>query len=107
LPKTKITPSKINYISWWSNDENADPSVRVDAEYFLNKIVPDGYSGFTHILEGDDDMPAHIKNMLLGSSLTLPVSNGKLNLGTWQGVYLCEHRVYGGSRKIVITLMGE
>jgi secondary thiamine-phosphate synthase enzyme len=88
-------------------NENADPSVRVDAEYFFNQIVPDGYRGFTHTLEGSDDMPAHIKNMLIGSSLSFPITNGKPNLGTWQGIYLFEHRNYGGSRNLVITIIGE
>ena len=88
-------------------NENADSSVRRDAQNFFNYLVPDGFELFTHTLEGDDDMPAHIKNMILGSSLTIPVTNGRLNLGTWQGIYLCEHRDFGGSRKIVITLIGE
>ncbi len=90
-----------------SLNENADFSVRVDAENFFNHLVPDGNSLFTHTLEGADDMPAHIKNMILGSSLTLPISEGRFNLGTWQGIYLCEHRNYGGSRKVVITIIGE
>ncbi len=90
-----------------SLNENADFSVRVDAENFFNHLIPDGNSLFTHTLEGADDMPAHIKNMILGSSLTLPISEGRFNLGTWQGIYLCEHRNYGGSRKVVITIIGE
>jgi secondary thiamine-phosphate synthase enzyme len=88
-------------------NENADPTVRVDVEHFINRLIPDGYSGFKHTLEGADDMPAHLKNMIFGSSLTIPITNGKLNLGTWQGVYLCEHRDYATSRDIVITLIGE
>ncbi len=88
-------------------NENYDPDVRRDVEHFLRSLVPDGWSGFTHTLEGPDDMPAHMKNILIGSDLTIPVTDGRLNLGTWQGVYLLEHREHGGSRRIVITLMGE
>lgn len=88
-------------------NENADPSVRVDFESHINKMVPENASYYTHTFEGSDDMPAHIKSSLMGSSVQIPVTNGKLNLGTWQGIYLCEHRDYGGSRKIVITLFGH
>jgi len=88
-------------------NENYDPDVRRDVEHFLRSLVPDGWSGFTHTLEGPDDMPAHMKNILIGSSLTIPVTEGRLNLGTWQGIYLLEHREHGGRRRIVITLMGE
>ncbi|WP_457607082.1 secondary thiamine-phosphate synthase enzyme YjbQ [Nitratifractor sp.] len=88
-------------------NENYDPDVRRDVESFLRSLVPDGWSGFTHTLEGPDDMPAHMKNILIGSSLTLPVTAGELNLGTWQGIYLLEHREHGGSRRIILTLMGE
>ena len=88
-------------------NENYDPDVRADVERFLRSLVPDGWSGFAHTLEGADDMPAHMKNILIGSSLTIPVTDGRLNLGTWQGIYLLEHREHGGSRKIVVTLMGE
>ena len=87
-------------------NEDADPSVRSDTETFLNDLVPESYPKFRHTLEGKDDMPAHLKNMLLGTSLTIPVINGHLALGTWQGIYLYEHREYAGSRKIVITLQG-
>ena len=87
-------------------NENADPSVRSDAERFLNDLIPESYPHFEHIYEGSDDMPAHMKNILIGSSLTLPVSDGKLDLGTWQGIYLCEHRDYAGSRTVVLTLTG-
>lgn len=87
-------------------NENADPSVRVDFESHINKMVPENAPYYTHIFEGSDDMPAHIKSSLMGSSVQIPVTNGKLNLGTWQGIYLCEHRDYGGSRKIVITAFG-
>jgi len=88
-------------------NENADSSVRFDSENFLNYLIPDNYPNFTHTLEGADDMPAHIKNILIGSSITIPISNSYLNLGTWQGIYLLEHRNYGGSRNLVITIIGE
>ncbi len=88
-------------------NENADPSVRADFETFMNDLVPEDYPKFTHTLEGSDDMPAHLKSSLVGQSLTIPITNGKLNLGTWQGIYLCEFRNYGGRRKIVITVYGE
>lgn len=88
-------------------NENADPDVRRDMETYFSKSVPDGAPYFVHTMEGADDMPAHIKASLMGPSLNIPIKNGRLNLGTWQGIYLCEHRDYGGSRKIVITLQGE
>ncbi|MBK8946165.1 MAG: YjbQ family protein [Ignavibacteriae bacterium] len=88
-------------------NENVSPDVRRDMEKYFNNIVSEKISYFEHTYEGADDMPAHIKSSLLGPSLTIPITDGKLNLGTWQGIYLCEHRDYGGSRKIVITLMGE
>lgn len=88
-------------------NENVSSDVRSDMEKYFNNIVPENISYFKHTYEGSDDMPAHIKSSLLGPSLTIPIKNGKFNLGTWQGIYLCEHRDYGGSRKIVITLMGE
>jgi len=86
-------------------NENADPSVLGDMDYILDKIVPERDAGYTHTFEGDDDMPAHAKSSLLGSSLMIPVTNGGLNLGTWQGIYLCEFRNFGSSRKLVLTLM--
>ena len=86
--------------------ENADPTVRIDLENFFTDIV-DGKPYFVHTLEGDDDMPAHIKAMVIGSSLTIPVTNGKLNLGMWQGIYLCEHRNHASGRELVLTLSGE
>ncbi len=88
-------------------NENVSSDVLVDMEAHLNKIVPENMPYYTHTYEGSDDMPAHIKSSLLGPSLTIPIKDGKLNLGTWQGIYLCEHRDYGGSRKIDVTLMGE
>ena len=89
-----------------SLNENADPSVRADLENYLNRSVPDGDPAYRHRDEGDDDMPAHIKDSLLGVSLMLPVQNGRLALGTWQGIYLCEHRDYGGARRLMLTLQG-
>lgn len=86
-------------------NENADPSVRHDFNTFFNKLVPDGASYFTHTLEGDDDMSAHIKASLLGSSVTIPIKNHRLNLGTWQGIYLCEFRDGGDSRRLSITII--
>ncbi len=88
-------------------NENADPTVRADFERHMNELVPEGQGYYTHTLEGPDDMPAHIKASLMGSSLLLPVSGGCLNLGTWQGVYLCEHRNRAGGRTLVLTLQGE
>ena len=87
-------------------NENADPTVRQDFESHFSEMVREDTPYFIHTYEGPDDMPAHIKASLLGSSVTMPISNGRLNLGTWQGVYLCEHRDYGGSRKLVITVLG-
>ena len=88
-------------------NENASPDVRVDLESYFNKYVPENASFYEHTTEGPDDMPAHIKASLLGASLNIPIKDGQLNLGTWQGVYLCEHRNHGGSRKIVVTISGE
>jgi secondary thiamine-phosphate synthase enzyme len=88
-------------------NENADPTVRQDMESHFNELVPERAPYYLHDYEGDDDMPAHIKNCLLGSSLTIPVTRGKLNLGIWQGIYLCEHRNLSGKRGIVATLHGE
>jgi secondary thiamine-phosphate synthase enzyme len=90
-----------------SINENADPTVRRDMEKYFSKIVPEDVSFYEHNYEGSDDMTSHIKSVLLGSSLTIPISNGKLNLGTWQGIYLCEHRNRGRSRRIVVTVLGE
>jgi secondary thiamine-phosphate synthase enzyme len=88
-------------------NENASPEVRRDFEAWFNDAVPERSSLWTHTLEGSDDMPAHIKASLLGPSLTLPVSGGRLALGTWQGIYLCEHRNRGGARSLIATLWGE
>src|SRR6059058_4321522 len=88
-------------------NENASADVRRDFAAWFDRAVPDGADYFRHTLEGDDDMPAHIKSSLLGPSLSIPVSDGRLALGTWQGIYLCEHRDNGGSRKLLVTLWGE
>lgn len=87
-------------------NENADPSVRSDFETFVNDLVPEDYPKFIHTYEGPDDMPAHLKGSLLGFDLKIPITNGKLNLGTWQGIYLCEFRNQGGNRKLVLTAFG-
>lgn len=87
-------------------NENADPDVQVDMESSLNAIVPEDFP-YVHTCEGPDDMPAHVKASMMGSSVTVPVRDGRLCLGTWQGIYLCEHRNRGGSRKLVLTLQGE
>jgi len=88
-----------------SLNENADPSVRYDFETFMNKLVPENNPSFVHVLEGSDDMPAHLKSSLIGASLTIPITNHRLNLGTWQGIYLCEFRNFGGRRKLVVTIL--
>lgn len=88
-------------------NENADPSVRHDMESYFNRAVPENAPYFTHTYEGADDMPAHIKAVMLGSSLTIPVINGRFNLGIWQGIYLCEHRNHARGRRLVVTVQGE
>ncbi|QDT64014.1 secondary thiamine-phosphate synthase enzyme YjbQ [Calycomorphotria hydatis] len=87
-------------------NENADPDVRRDFETAMNHIVPE-HLDYSHTLEGPDDMTSHVKSSLMGPSVTIPVTDGKLALGTWQGLYLCEHRNHGGRRRLVLTLMGE
>jgi secondary thiamine-phosphate synthase enzyme len=88
-------------------NENADPTVRIDMESHFNKIVPENAPYYRHDMEGSDDMPAHLKSVILGNSLSIPITNGKLNLGIWQGIYLCEHRNHGGSRRLVTTISGS
>lgn len=90
-----------------SINENADPTVRQDMETHFNKLVPENMADYHHTFEGPDDMTSHIKSTMIGVSLCIPVTDGDLNLGTWQGIYLCEHRNHGGRRRIVITLIGE
>lgn len=88
-------------------NENADPSVREDFDSITDRLVPENQSYYTHTLEGSDDMPAHVKSSIYGQSLNIPITNHELNLGIWQGIYLCEFRNSGGNRKIVLTVIGE
>lgn len=88
-------------------NENADPTVRGDFERWFNQAVPDGAPYLRHVEEGSDDMPAHIKSSLLGVELNIPIHRGRLRLGTWQGIYLCEHRYQGGARHVIATIHGE
>lgn len=88
-------------------NENADPDVRHDFGTFFDRLVPEDTSLYRHTLEGTDDMTSHIKSSLLGSSVTVPITNGRFNVGTWQGIYLCEHRNQGGSRKLIVTMIGS
>lgn len=88
-------------------NENADPDVRYDFETHFNRMVPEDTTLYRHTLEGTDDMTSHIKSSILGHELTIPITRGRLNLGTWQGVYLCEHRNQGGGRRLVITITGD
>ena len=88
-------------------NESADPSVRADFESYFNQIVKENESYYQHTCEGSDDIPAHLKSSLLGNSLVIPVTNGQFNMGTWQGIYLCEHRNNGGRRQIIVTLQGQ
>jgi len=105
LPETGIMHVLIQHTSaGLTLNENADPSVRHDFESFMNHLVPENHPLYSHIYEGADDMPAHLKASLIGSSVSIPITHGKLNLGTWQGIYLCEFRDRGGSRRLVITI---
>ena len=88
-------------------NENADPTVRRDFETFFNKAVPENDPDYVHNDEGPDDMPAHLKAAILGASVMIPITNGRLALGVWQGIYLCEHRNHGGNREVVVTCWGE
>ena len=90
-----------------SINENADPDVRMDMESIFNHLVKEREPYYQHTLEGNDDMPAHAKSSIIGTSVTIPITNGKLNLGTWQGIYLCEFRDYGSNRQMVATISGE
>lgn len=108
LPKVGLLHLFIKHTSAsLSIGENADPDVRRDMESIFNHLIREREPYYQHTLEGDDDMPAHAKAAIIGSSVSIPITNGKLNLGTWQGIYLCEHRDYGGSRRVVATIMGE
>ena len=88
-------------------NENADPTVRIDFESHINKMVPENQAYYQHTYEGSDDMPAHIKASLMGTSIQIPITNGQLNLGIWQGIYLCEHRNRAGCRQLVLTAFGN
>ena len=106
LPDTGVVSLFIMHTSAaLSLNENADPDVRDDFESFLNKLIPENDPVYTHILEGSDDMPAHLKSSLLGPEVTIPVKDGKLHMGTWQGIYLCEFRNRGGRRRITATII--
>lgn len=108
LPKVGLLHLFIKHTSaGLSINENADPDVRVDMESIFNHLVKEREPYYQHTLEGDDDMPAHAKSSIIGTSITIPITNGKVNLGTWQGIYLCEFRDYGGNRRIVATISGE
>ncbi len=108
LPKVGLLNLFIKHTSaGLTINENADPDVRVDMESIFNRMGKEREPYYQHTLEGDDDMPAHAKSTLVGDSLTIPITNGRLNLGTWQGIYLCEFRNYGGARHIVATIAGE
>jgi secondary thiamine-phosphate synthase enzyme len=107
LPQTGLLHVFIKHTSaGLTINENADPSVRVDFETIFNQLVPENNPTLTHTIEGPDDMPAHIKTALCDTSLVLPITNGNINLGTWQGIYLCEFRNQGGARKLVLTIQG-
>jgi secondary thiamine-phosphate synthase enzyme len=108
LPKVGIIHFFIRHTSAaLTLNENADPSVRIDFETFMNKLIPDGDQSFIHRDEGKDDMSAHLKASILGAAVTIPIVNGRLYLGTWQGIYLCEFRNFGEARKLLITIIGE
>ena len=105
LPQTGLANIFIQHTSaGLTINENADPTVRTDMEKYFDKYVPENESYFQHVLEGADDMPAHIKSALTGSSLSIPISGGRLALGTWQGIYLCEFRNRGGGRRLIMTI---
>ncbi len=108
LPETGIAHIFIKHTSAaLTLNENADPTVRDDFESFMNKLIPENDPVYRHTIEGADDMPAHLKSSLLGSSVTIPITNHRLNIGIWQGIYLCEFRNYGGPRELVVTVYGE
>jgi secondary thiamine-phosphate synthase enzyme len=106
LPGTGIMHVLIQHTSaGLTLNENADPSVRLDFESFMNHLVPEDHPLYSHVFEGADDMPAHLKASIIGTSVTIPITNGSLNLGTWQGIYLCEFRNRGGARRLVISII--
>jgi secondary thiamine-phosphate synthase enzyme len=105
LPETGLLHLLLKHTSaGLTLNENADPSVRDDFESIINKLIPENQPFYTHVLEGSDDFPAHVKSSLFGAELTIPITNHRLNLGTWQGIYLCEFRNYGGSRRLLATI---
>lgn len=106
LPETGILHIFIKHTSAAITiNENADRNVRLDFETLVNRLVPENQSGLRHTLEGADDMPAHVKASLFGSDLMIPITNGKLNMGIWQGIYLCEFRNHGGSRSLIVSIL--
>lgn len=108
LPKTGVISIFCQHTSCGlCINENADPDVRADMETIFNRLVPENRPEYEHTLEGADDMPAHAKSALSGVSLTIPITDGRLNIGIWQGIYLCEYRNHGGSRRLVVTIIGE
>ena len=108
LPKVGLLHLFIQHTSAaLSINENADPDVRTDMESIFNRLVKEREPYYVHTFEGADDMPAHAKSSIIGAGLTIPITNGRLNLGTWQGIYLCEFRNHGGSRRVVATIIGE
>lgn len=108
LPRTGILNLLIKHTSAaLALNENADPDVRHDLNSIFNRMVPENAPYYVHTFEGPDDMPAHAKSVIVGASLTIPITDGRLNLGTWQGIYLCEFRNHGGARHVVATVIGE
>jgi secondary thiamine-phosphate synthase enzyme len=106
LPETGLLHILVKHTSAGITiNENADPTVRTDFEGFMNKMIPENDPVYVHTYEGDDDMPGHLKASIIGAELTIPITNHRLNLGTWQGIYFCEFRNHGGSRKIVATII--
>ncbi len=107
LPETGLLNILVEHTSAGITiNENADPTVRRDFERFMNKMIPEGDPVYEHTDEGDDDMPAHLKSSVIGASINIPITRHRLNLGTWQGIYFCEFRNYGGPRKLVLTVLG-
>ena len=105
LPQTGLLNILVKHTSAGITlNENADPSVRADFRAFIDRLIPENDPHYTHTLEGSDDMPAHMKSSIIGQSLTIPITGKRLNLGSWQGIYFCEFRNYGGSRKLVLTI---
>jgi secondary thiamine-phosphate synthase enzyme len=105
LPETGLLHILVKHTSAGITiNENADPTVRTDFEGFMNKMIPENDPVYVHTYEGDDDMPAHLKSSVIGAEVTIPVTRRRLNLGTWQGIYFCEFRNYGGTRKLVLTV---